>query len=518
MGFIQRAKYLFTGKGLPQSRKYTPKFSTATRENAFNSATLDRLTATFTGTSLSVNEMLRTDLVKMRHRSRSLVNNNDYGKKFISMVKANVVGSKGVRLQAKAKGSNGLPDTMDNEAIETAWKDWGKMQNCGVTGKLSLLDIQRVAVSTVAMEGECLIRIVYRSVYKYGMALQLIEADRLDVELNETLKDGNRIVMSVELDEFDVPVAYYILTSHPSESVYTFSGRKYLRIPASEMIHLFVPERISQARGIPWMHASIRRLNMIDGYEEAELVAARAGASKMGFYYTETGEEYTGDDTDDATGAPIQNAEPGTFEQLPMGTKFEAYDPQHPTGAYNYFLKGTLKGAAAGLGVSYTGYTGDLEAVNYSSIRAGLIEERENWRLVQGWFVEHCMALIYDKWLTGALTRGLIINAAGVKLPLSRKEKFLSVTWQARGWAWVDPLKDQQANDAAVAAGHKTNSAVVAATGEDLEEVYEQLAWERELAAKYGLDFSNKVSMNNDTENDKEDNTEQPNKDDKTQN
>jgi len=196
---------------------------------------------------------------------------------------------------------------------------------------------------------------------------------------------------------------------------------------------------------------------------------------------------------------------------LPMGTKFESYDPQHPTGAYNYFLRGVLKGAAAGLNVSYTGYTGDLEAVNYSSIRAGLIEERENWRVIQGWFIEHAMARIYEQFLSGALSRGLIVNDAGVKLPLSRKEKFLDVTWQARGWAWVDPLKDQQANDAAVAAGHRTNSSVVAATGEDLEEVYEQLAYERELAESYGLDFSPQTG-NTDEDEDEETDTNKTNK------
>ena len=466
--------------------------------NDFNAGALDRITASFTGATLSVNESLKKDLVLMRHRSREIVNDNDYGKKFISMVKTNVIGKKGIRLQSKAKGSDGKPDKLDNDAIEAAWNDWSKMENCGVTKKLSLMDIQRMTISSTAMEGECLIRIVNRSSDKYGMSLQLIEADRLDTDLNEQkLSNGNRIVMSIELDQFDAPVAYYILVAHPSETVYTFSGKHYMRIEEKNIIHLFVPERIAQCRGIPWMHASIRRLNMVGGYEEAELVGARAGASKMGFYYTETGSEYEGDETEAGTNAPIQQAEPGTFEELPIGTKFESYDPQHPTGAYNYFLKGVLKGAAAGLNVSYTGYTGDLEAVNYSSIRAGLIDERENWRVIQGWFIEHAMARIYERFLSGALSRGLIINAVGIKLPLSRKEKFLDVTWQARGWAWVDPLKDQQANDAAVSAGHKTNSDVVSASGDDLEEIYAQLKVEKELAESYGLDFSTPTPTGN---------------------
>ena len=471
---------------------------------SFYGGAIDRLTNSFKGTNLSINESLKSSLDTMRHRSRELINDNDYGKKYINMVKTNVVGAKGIKLQARAKGNDGLPDKTDNDAIENAWKDWSKMANCCVTGAMTLLDLQNVSIGAAAGDGECLIRFVYNKAYKYGFKLQMIEADRLDTQLNrDSIDGGNRIVMSVELDEFETPLAYYILTRHPSETAYTYGAKKYERIPASEIIHLFRSERISQVRGIPWMHSSIRRINMIGGYEEAELVAARAGASKMGFYYTETGDEYKGDDTQD-NGTLIQEAEPGMFEQLPMNTKFEAYDPQHPTGAYNYFLRGVLKGAAAGLNVSYTGFTGDLEAVNYSSIRAGLIDERENWRALQGWMVEHAMSRIYEAWLSASLSRGLIINDKGVRLPLSKKEKFLDVSWQPRGWAWVDPLKDQQANDAAIAAGHTTNTAVAAAQGNDLEEIYETLKWENELAEKYGLDFTGSNEGNSDEEKDED--------------
>lgn len=458
---------------------------------SFYAGAIDRLSESFKGTELSINEILKRTLDKTRYRCRELVNDNDYGKKYINMVKTNVVGAKGVRLQARSKGSDGKPDQMDNEAIETAWKDFSQMKNCGVTGKLTMLDIERVSLGTTAMDGECLIRFVYGSKYKYGMALQLIEIDRLDTQLNrEATQTANRIVMGVELDEFDVPTAYYVMVKHPSETTYTFNTRKYMRIPAEEILHLFLPERIAQARGIPWMHSAVRRINMIGGYEEAELVGARSGASKGGFYYTENGEEYTGDGVN-VDGTLYEDVEPGVLRQLPAGVKFEPYDPQHPTGAFNYFMRGVLKGAAAGLNVSYTGYSGDLEAVNYSSIRAGLIDERENWRVLQGWFVEHVMAEIYERWLSGALTRGLIVNKAGVKLPLHKKEKFLNVHWQVRGWAWVDPLKDEQANVLAVRNGHMTNTQVAAAQGDDLEEIYETLAYEKKLAKSYGLDFSN---------------------------
>jgi len=471
-----------------------------TSSRSFYAGIVDRLTNSFNGVTLSINESLKKDLDKMRQRSRELINDNDYGKKYINMVKINVIGSKGIKLQARVKGSDGLPDKTDNDAIEKAWKDFSLSENCTVKGDLSMLDVQHITAGTTACDGECLIRFVYNRKYKYGFALQLIEVDRLDTQLNQDAQGAKpRIVMSVELDEFDMPIAYYILTSASGESVFKIGSKKYMRVPAAEIVHLFRPERIAQERGIPWMHSSIRRIDMIGGYEEAELVAARAGASKMGFYYSDTGEEYQGDDVT-TDGELITEASPGTFEQLPKNIKFESYDPQHPTGAYNYFMRGVLKGAAAGLNVSYTGFTGDLEAVNYSSIRAGLIEERENWRTLQGWYVEHFMDRVYKLWLTAALTRGLIVNDSGVSLPLSKKMKFENVKWQPRGWAWVDPLKDQQANELAVSKGHTTNSAVVAAQGNDLEEIYEQLSIERDLAAKYGLDFTTSTDKGMDDE------------------
>ncbi len=460
------------------------------RTRSFYAGVVDRLTNTFKGNHMSINESLKKDLDKMRARSRTLVNDNDYGKKFVNMVKTNIVGPKGVKLQSKGLDNAGKPDKLDNDAIENTWIDWGKKENCTVNHQLSFLDVETVAVAAVATDGEAIIRIVRGDRYKYGIALQMIASERLDTTLNQEAANGkNLIVMGIEFNKFDEPVNYHILTSIPGDGSIRIAEKQYMIIPAKDIIHLFKPERVGQARGIPWMHTSIRRLDMIGGYEEAELVAARSGASKGGHYYTETGEEYKGDDvTDD--GQLIEEIEPGVIRQLPTGVKFEAYDPQHPTGAYNYFMTGVLKGAAAGLGVSYTGLTGDLTAVNYSSIRTGLVEERDNWRTDQRWFIDHFMNEVYKQWLSAALTRGLIVNDGGVTLPLSRKDKYLTVKWQPRGWAWVDPLKDQQANRLAVDAGHKTNTDVVSAYGGDLEDIYEQLAYEQELAKSYKLDFN----------------------------
>ena len=230
------------------------------------------------------------------------------------------------------------------------------------------------------------------------------------------------------------------------------------------------------------MQTAIRRLNMLGGYEEAELIAARVAASKMGFYTSPDGDQYAGDDYDTA-GNLVSDVEPGSFEQLPAGMSFESFDPQHPTTAFDSFVRAALRGASAGLNVSYHTLANDLEKVNFSSIRSGVLEEREQWRVLQSWMCEQFCDPIFRRWLRSALTTGALA------LPPDKYDKFTEVQWQPRGWSWVDPLKDQKANAEGVALGVMTRQDIAAAQGKDLEEIFEQLQREKSLAEQYGLVF-----------------------------
>jgi len=180
----------------------------------------------------------------------------------------------------------------------------------------------------------------------------------------------------------------------------------------------------------------------------------------------------------------VSEAEPGTFEQLPAGTNFTSFDPTHPTSAFKDFNKAILRGIAGGLGVSYNSLSSDLEGVSFSSIRSGTLEERDQYRVSQQWMTDHFLSRVYSEWLGMVLLNGL------VKFNLSDYDKLSVVRWQPRGWDWVDPLKDARANTEAVLAGTKTASEVISASGNDIEDVYSQLAYEQELAKKYGLNLS----------------------------
>lgn len=67
--------------------------------------------------------------------------------------------------------------------------------------------------------------------------------------------------------------------------------------------------------------------------------------------------------------------------------------------------------------------------------------------------------------------------------------KYFRIQWRPDGWPWVDPLKDQMAEQMAVRNGFKSRSMVVAEQGEDVEMVDHEIAEDNERADALGLVF-----------------------------
>ena len=470
---------------------YLPAHRATHVQRSFAAGKTDRLTFSFTTTSNSINSDLYSYLRQMRARSRDLWANNEYMHRFIQLCKTNVVGSKGVTLQARSRRNDGTFDTADNEAIERAWSEWRQPRNHDVTGRLGGVDIERLIVETVARDGEALLRVVRgygASGYEY--ALQLLDIDRLDTEKNEERdsRTGTRIVMGVELDGFDRPVAYHLLRRHPEPGVLRESGsQEYIRVPARDVFHIFVPIRPEQVRGVPWAHAAILGLKDLGGYRESAIVAARVGAAKMGFWRTPEGDDDAPHTGTTSAGVPTMDVEAGEFGVIGPDVSLETWDPQYPHGEYEKFNKATLRGIAAGLGVAYHSLGQDLEGVNFSSARAGTLDERDNWMAIQEWLISSFHRRLYDDWLEFQLARGGILGPTGAALPMSRIEKFSRVHFQGRRWGWVDPLKDEQANALAYSMRTKSLTQIIGERGEDPDEVWNQIALDQRRLEQLGI-------------------------------
>lgn len=453
----------------------------------YSGAKNTNLTADWLTTGLVADELLRWQLPKLRERCRDLQRNNDYMKNFLRKLKVNVIGPNGIQMQSKARLKNGELDKRANELIEKAWRRWIKKQNASVCGTLSLKDIANAAIESVARDGEVLIRKIKGYDNPFGFALQIIEADHLDTLHNENLQNGNTIRLGIEKNQWGKPIAYWLWSKHPGDSgALITQAQKRIRIPAEEIIHIFLKERPTQSRGVPWAHTAIIRLRQLGAYEEAAVVNARIGASKMQTIIMGEGQEYTGDATD-PYGNKIDEVEPGIREVMPAGTTLHDFQPAYPSGDFGPFNKAMLRGISSGIGCSYNSIANDLEGVNFSSLRSGLLEERDSWKVVQTWFIETFIDGFTLDWADMAiLSRQLPLSYFDLQRIINED----TPKWQGRRWEWVDPEKDINARITELKAGLTTRTRIAAEKGEDFEEILEELAEEQKMIDAAGLTFN----------------------------
>lgn len=451
------------------------------RKRGFDGASTGRLFSDFVTSQRSADSELRYSLKTLRNRCRELARNNEYARRYLHLVKTNVVGERGATLQVKATNVDGSLDQIGNSIIEQEWSRWTQVGNCTVDGRLSFTDAQAMVAESMARDGEALIRFVNYDGNQDRFALEFLEPDLIDEEKNERAPNGNEIRMGVEFDRYRRPVAYHMMTEHPGDYQFHQYDRRTQRVEAESILHLYMPDRAQQTRGVPWMSTALTSLKMLHGYREAELVAARTAASKMGFFISRSGDGFMGDDLEDSV-VPITDAEPGTFFQLPRDVEFQPWDPSHPTTAFGDFEKSILRGIASGLGVSYHSLANDLTQTSYSSIRQGSIEDRDFYKTIQSYMIAHFVMPVYQRWLTNAFTIGR------VNLPIDKFDKFYDASqFRPRGFQWVDPQKEISAHVVALTNGLISMQDVANIYGRDVEEVFAQIARDKQLAEQFGL-------------------------------
>lgn len=433
----------------------------------------------------SADAELNIALGALRDRARQLRRDNPYGRRYFTLRADNVIGSTGVQLSCQAKTARGKLDTSANRRIEDAWRRWCRQPTAD--GKMNMKDALELIDAARACDGDVFIEIVRGKSYNDTIAFAIHEADMVDETKNETNALGNEIRMGVEIDAYGRPVAYHFLTYHRGDSSWAVrKGRGTRRVPAENIIHFYKRNRPGQTRGEPETVAAMITLKMLDGYAEAEVTGRRVRSTVGGYFERdlvspEGGVGPLADDVADDGEFEIE-MEPGQQRALPPGYKFKQVDPNVGGEEYASFKKAELRSVASGLGVSYVSLANDLEGVNFSSIRHGLLEERERWKNEQQFLIDHVVYPIFKRWLMCWMDFGT------QALPISKFDKFAEAAqFIGRRWTWVDPTKDVNAIVQELKYGLTSPSKVARERGIDYEELTDEIAADAELLESKGI-------------------------------
>lgn len=418
----------------------------------------------------------------MRARSRAFARNNEYGRKFFALLRTNIVGPTGFAFKAECQRPDGSIDKDDSDRVARAYGRWCKTGNFEVTGKLSESLFDALAITMLARDGEFLIRLVPGKDHgPHRFQVQLLPGHLLDEEHNRDLSDGRRIRMGVEFNRWMKPIAYHIRLAPQSGDMQGNYSQRYERVSADDMMHVFIPEDAEQWRGIPWAFAALRSARHHEQYDEAAIVAANVGAAKMGFYQQGDPDAapISSETQSDGEGGEdfITEATPGEFGIIPDGYTLKDWNPAYPHEMYESFTKAVLRRMSTGLLSSYHSISGDLTDVNFSSIRAGTLDDRDLWKLYQATYSGMAKVPLFERWLGYSL----LFDEDLKQLPYAKFDKFNAPVFQGRRWEWVSPKDDVKAKSEEVALGINSRSQIIRERGGDPEKVFQELQDEEEI-------------------------------------
>lgn len=459
-------------------------------KRSYQAARSNRLNANWTTYPTGANYERRQDLAVLRARARQASRDDPHLSKFLSLMRSNVIGPKGIMLQSQARDMKGELNVLLNKRVEEAWWQWSHAETCTLSGKLNFKGVQDLAVTQFACDGEFLIEMVPGADNEFGFALKCWDVNWLDETYNENLRNGNRVLMSVEVDANDRPVAYW-LTMPPTEHTFATLNqqrRERIRKPAENMIHGFlIHDDESQVRGVTAFKAVLLTAKNYHGYNEGVITSARVAANTFGFIKQDLadGEEYTGaENSEGQPTVPMIDSSPLSMNLLNPGQSFEGFDPKQPTQNHSAFTKTILMELAAGLGVPYFYLAGDMEAVNFSSSRVGLDDARDIWKGLQDFIATTLCRRVFHAWAYEAMYNG--------KLNIKAREfaEIQNPVWRARGWKYIDPTKDINADVERLKYKLATPSEILSEQGIDYVDHLERWQADAKLAKSYGIDIN----------------------------
>jgi len=465
---------------------------------SFAAAQTDRLLAGWSWDGgFSANE-IRTQIAKIRSRSREMAKNNPHMRRFLHLFAVNIVGD---GFSFKATPHDGTPgqknfklDVSAAKFIEYHWWKWCNGRDpltgrtyCDSSGIKTAVEIDILNAKTWARDGEYFI-ILQQANNPYGLTMRVVRPDACDeTHFREATKGQNPIYCGREVNpSTGEPVAYYFHTTDVNSG---FKGTKgpLVRIPASQVIHGYIQEDEDQPRGIPMGHAAMVKLKMLEEFDKAEITAARDEACSVRQYYAPHEDpdgmaDLTSDEYADVANALVSEKEPGQSEVLPPGWKSEINTPQHPNREVTAFKGTMLKDVATGFNVEYSTFANDWGGVSFSSVRAGTISERDGWTMLQNQMIAQCKTPIFLAWLRSFLS----LPVSG-EYPAAKIAKFAEHEFRGRRWMWVDPQRDMTAAAMAVSKGWKTNTDIASDLGYDYADNLETIKREQDARAALGI-------------------------------
>lgn len=485
--------------------------------------------------ALSQEYIYDVDYYEMARRAYTLVEINEFAKILVRRLTEFTIGQ-GLRLHPqpmrrllKKLFKIDLPEDF-SKSIQDFWHLIEDDKNISKTKNKNLHALAELAFYNALIAGDCLI---IKRVIKGNLEYEVVNG--LSVISSKSYAEGtkNRIIDGVELDNNDVPVAYYVLNKDDSE----------VRIPARDskgrLIAWLLPVG-SKSANSPRCHsdfgAIMQKIHKVGSYTNSEVMAAEANSKFAVVIEQEkesSGLNPIGKIPNLARGLKEQivsnQAEPATspaemskFKSslkniasalsifMPKGQKLSSFDTKRPNVNFTQFLDGTMKYLTASWGIPFE-VALMLFSNNFSASRASLkmfevILEHRRKTTINDYFYQPIYEQHFELWnLKGYIQ-------APKYLELKNDEGFLDNAYTKAKFVGlkiphIDEVKEVNAVCAKLKGGLSTYEQALETLGitTDFDSLIERRKIEEEKIRASGLNFETIFAPDNGGNHDDED-------------
>lgn len=377
-------------------------------------------------------------------------------------------------------------DPAHNESLTKLMRWWSLPANCDITGRFSLSKQVRLWEMRRTIDGD-----VFPLKLRDGR-IQTIEGDRIRTPLggapleaiNVNVTDLNHGVLTNEAGK---PLRYCICkrakVTDTSGGLTNFAFERM--VDAQNLYHFGYFDRFDQVRGISPLAAAINTLR--DCYEGFDYALAKMKVSQLfglSVYRAKsdplgnplsTQPEASEDGDDDQSGYEVDFGRGPVFLDMDPGDRAEFLESHSPSSEFQQFSQTMVSVALKALDIPYSFYAENF--TNYSGSRQALLQYELAAQIkrddVQA-LLNHLTAWRISLWVQDGV--------------LDADLSDIEWEWIPKGIGWIDPLKEIQANIAAIGAGLESRTQILQeTTGRSFVDVVNELKAENAMLIDAGL-------------------------------
>lgn len=497
-----------------RSRLLSGYLSTATGD--FESARRDRFNqGAFSYAGLGAKELtpddaIIPDLLELRRRSNSAVNNDPIAKGVIRKVVSGVVGT-GLSMRPAfqrdvlARLAGMSPDAVDvaQAVLSAHFAPWADSPACDYGERQNLYQRTAQVCHVEAASGESFIQFV-RSADPNEYGLRLKHLHPMMCQSPPSKKTDPYCVDGIEISPAsEAPVAYWFIKdpTRPHDEL------NFERIPAKDeksgrlnVLHIYNQFQPGQTRGIPRLASDLRMLGNIKRVNDANVMAELVRSYFTAFITTSTPAQWqsadaasdpliagTGGARDSTTETPDRQIRmgAGAVQFLNPSENVQVATPQSNS-TYESWVTAHMKFLGMSQEIPYEVLMDAFQS-SYSASRAARLTWRKNCEVKRWQIVFQFLQPVVQEfiWAEQALGR---LDLPGYFADARIRRAYESIAWDGDAIGLLDPLQEAKAAASLIETGiSNLAEQTTAVTGGDWRAVANQRAEERRLYKSLGL-------------------------------